>query len=331
MIQRKSVSKQQPLFQIPEKPKSQSRAAAEKAAEGKGLITFNQAAGSLLRHKWIFAKTMPQCPHWYTLRKHWTGDIDFEDVVQYIRIHGYKEKFGKYWYTRLDINDMKYWSMGAPLPITILINRAYIDTPHPYDQIAPIYDEMWRDESALDENLEIIGRLNYQGGSVLDIGCGTGLFLDYVPEPDSYLGIDPSEMMLQRLLHKHPNAGMAKTSFESFFNEAPPKAKAIRTPLENFFTEERFDLVVSLFGSVSYVSPEAVTRIAGLLKPGGRFFVMPYSGPDYRPLTHIRARVDVPYHCHSPSAFENDERLTGLTSEAWHNFLIIEGKAKAEA
>ena len=66
----------------------------------------------------------PQAPS----SPHWRRDVPFEDVVQFIRDHGYREVFeptGKEM-TYLDIGGWKYWTMGAPLPETILINRERI-------------------------------------------------------------------------------------------------------------------------------------------------------------------------------------------------------------
>lgn len=90
--------------------------------------TFEEVSAALLASNWIFAKTMPQWPHWYTLRKDWTQPVDFEAVVQYIRDHGYQEKFYTRTMTRLNVGKHKYWSMGAPLNETILINRADINS-----------------------------------------------------------------------------------------------------------------------------------------------------------------------------------------------------------
>lgn len=74
-------------------------------------------------HPFRFAKTMPTIPHEYTLRKQW-NDEEFEEVVLYMRKHGKEEKFYSkaftYWYA----NGYKYWTMGAPIEKTILINRA---------------------------------------------------------------------------------------------------------------------------------------------------------------------------------------------------------------
>jgi len=87
---------------------------------------YERIKGILLSKRWIFAKTMPEHPHWYTLRKEWESDEEFVDIVNAIREYGYQEKFYSKYYTCLNVENMKYWTMGAPLDKTILINRAHI-------------------------------------------------------------------------------------------------------------------------------------------------------------------------------------------------------------
>lgn len=74
-------------------------------------------------HPFQFAKTMPTIPHEYTLRKHW-NDQEFEQVVLFMREHGKEEKFYRKTFTYWYANGYKYWTMGAPVEKTILINRA---------------------------------------------------------------------------------------------------------------------------------------------------------------------------------------------------------------
>jgi len=49
---------------------------------------------------------------------------EFSEFVLYIRKNGYVEKFMGRKYTYFDIGGYQYWTMGAPLKETILINRA---------------------------------------------------------------------------------------------------------------------------------------------------------------------------------------------------------------
>lgn len=95
----------------------------------------SETAQTLLEsQEWTFAKTMPDNPHWYTLRKKWTCDQDFIDVVHFIREYGVIERYpppSGPKYTVMVIDGFKYWTMGYPCnpgpchPAhdTILINR----------------------------------------------------------------------------------------------------------------------------------------------------------------------------------------------------------------
>jgi hypothetical protein len=73
-------------------------------------------------HRWIFAKTMPDNPHEYTLRRE-TADSVFDAAVRYIRENGVIEEYWGRQYKVLYAADHKYWTMGEPLASTILINR----------------------------------------------------------------------------------------------------------------------------------------------------------------------------------------------------------------
>ena len=90
------------------------------------ITDIDEARDILERNKWIFAKTMPETPHFYTLRRTWRDEKEFESIVEYIREHGVKEKFEGKEYIYLHLGDFKYWTMGEAAKDTILINRAKI-------------------------------------------------------------------------------------------------------------------------------------------------------------------------------------------------------------
>ncbi len=74
--------------------------------------------------RWTFAKTMPENPHWYTVRQ-WQPDRqeEFEEFVRLLRKYGSDEVFGGKLYRYLDLDAFHYWTMGAPLSGTTVINR----------------------------------------------------------------------------------------------------------------------------------------------------------------------------------------------------------------
>ena len=79
-------------------------------------------------HKWTFAKTMAHIPHSYVVRKNCRDEAEFERFVLHIRAHGYEAPFGRRTFTYFDwmVADTlhQFWTMGAPLERTIIINRA---------------------------------------------------------------------------------------------------------------------------------------------------------------------------------------------------------------
>lgn len=112
-----------------------AKAAFESQPEEERRAQEERLAALLEAAEWRFAKTMPQNPHWYTLRKTWARDDDFVWAVEQIRLRGYRSKYNGSWYTQLDVNDHFYWTMGWPIGSfdwgwdrlnaggTILINR----------------------------------------------------------------------------------------------------------------------------------------------------------------------------------------------------------------
>ncbi len=250
---------------------------------------FDAAARSLLAHNWVFAKTMPENPHEYTLRRAWDSE-EFDRAVLAIRAHGYRAKFKGRSYTQLDVNDHYYWTMGAPLPATILINRKRrlpATHPAPYDVAAPRYDAVFATPQARQEEEALFARLgDLSAMSVLDVGCGTGLVLDRAT-PARYLGIDPSAAMLERLHAKHPVSNAVRTLY---------------APLRALYATDRYDLVTALFGAASYLCDAELARIPALLAPGGRAVLMFYA-PDYTPVTHQALGVSPPVVRHAPPGF----------------------------
>jgi len=73
--------------------------------------------------RWVFAKTMPQWPHWYSLRE-WNDDEDFMEFCRLIRSTSVYQKKTNWTRVYLDIGDYYYWTMNKDIEATTLINRA---------------------------------------------------------------------------------------------------------------------------------------------------------------------------------------------------------------
>ena len=80
------------------------------------------------RNKWIFAKTYAAfCPHEYVVKDRLSDDEQcvFEQIVAFIRENGFVAIYGRkgpnQYYT---VDDYYYWTMGAPIEETTILNRA---------------------------------------------------------------------------------------------------------------------------------------------------------------------------------------------------------------
>jgi hypothetical protein len=73
--------------------------------------------------EWKFARTMPKNPHSYIVRD-WVDETVFEDAVRFIRENGYVQNWFSKRFVYFDYDGHKYWTMGAPVSETTIINRA---------------------------------------------------------------------------------------------------------------------------------------------------------------------------------------------------------------
>ena len=77
------------------------------------------------RQTWTTSKTYAQkAPHQYIVRANVNGTNDeFNRAVAYIRHHGFEAMFWNSKYTYLYLDGYFYWTMGAPIEETIVLNR----------------------------------------------------------------------------------------------------------------------------------------------------------------------------------------------------------------
>lgn len=245
------------------------------------------------RQSWTFAKTYAKTsPHEWLCKDKLEREEEkqeFEYFVTFIREHGCRKKFKKSFYTHFDLDGFSYWTMGAPLEITIIINRHGLGF---YDHLADEYDRIFSDDESKIENEQIAKMLapHAAQGKILDIGCGTGLFLDIglgAGEEVFYHGIDPSRRMLANLSAKHKTWQLSCTTFEEF-------------PVPE---NRRYDLICSLFGAMSYVNPASFGKLRRLLAPGGKFFLMFYK-KGYFPRLYQRTGMCFSHFQTNPKAVE---------------------------
>lgn len=246
---------------------------APAAATHSGLVAERGAAlvDRLETAKWTFAKTMPESPHWYTMVKSWSIKADFYDTVQGIRDLGRNTRFKGVTYRTWDANGWHYWSMGAAIKDTILINRATSKYPGAeYDPIADRYDRLYA-------NLEEESRAAFAMADILpshralDVGCGTGIAHDVGIDCSEYVGIEPSAKMIRQARVKHPTvAGFRQCS------------------LQDTYYYQEFDRILLMFGTPNHIPPPHLDRLYSMLRPGGKIFMMWYA-PGYQPICNALA------------------------------------------
>jgi hypothetical protein len=80
---------------------------------------------------WTYARTMPNWPHEYLVRARVDAAL-FERLVEHIRGNGYEGHFYRKPITYYDEAGLVYWTMGAPLDETIIINRCLKEASFEY-------------------------------------------------------------------------------------------------------------------------------------------------------------------------------------------------------
>jgi hypothetical protein len=87
-------------------------------------FTIESAREFIEGHEWTFAKSMPKIPHWYVVKEQCRSGFEFEAFVALIRKEGYAKRWFRREFIYLDIDGWSYWTMGAPIHETTIINRA---------------------------------------------------------------------------------------------------------------------------------------------------------------------------------------------------------------
>ncbi|WP_157486978.1 class I SAM-dependent methyltransferase [Leucobacter salsicius] len=213
---------------------------------------------------WQFATTYAEgAPHEYVALGRTEGltKEDFVRAAHVIRTFGEPQKFYKT--TRIYLTTpmgWRHWTMDSSLEEVGLVNRGaahhvYGAQNAPitstglesgYDALATTWDKQWGMTTAEKASTSELIRAVFGDNlwRTLDVGCGTGFPLDAgLVESVRYVGIDSSTAMLNCLVAKHPLlAGVHPMTFE-------------QATVSKVLCGTRFDTVLALGGSASYLSP----------------------------------------------------------------------------
>lgn len=172
-----------------------------------------------------------------------------------------------------------------------------------YDEIASKYDAFFIDKESIKENNEVSKMLSNVSGRVYEIGCGTGLLTELIKVPPvNYYGIDPSGEMLNRFIEKHPNY----------------KYRVVQNTFEYDFSDlNKYDWIVSLFGSISYVNPISLKRI---VDSSSHHFLMFYK-EKYHPVTYTLANVEFNHFTFSLDDLK--EVFYNSSVNEFNNYIIV--------
>ncbi len=111
----------------------------------------------------------------------------------------------------------------------------------------------WNHKSSFRQMRRILRRYHPQGGRLLDVGCGFGLFLETLGHEWELTGLDPNGTACERA------------------RRAVPRASIIHGDLDSMATPtDRFD-AVTLMATLDHMDDptSALRRIGTMLKPGG--------------------------------------------------------------
>lgn len=219
---------------------------------------------------WRFAVTYAEsAPHEYVAATTTRGldSRDFARAAHVIQTFGEPMKF--YRQTRIYLTTpmgWKHWTMDKDLDQTGLVNRGRAEHVYgvqnmprtasgsgsPYDAYASTWDSFYSMTEVEQHEVTTVIR-NVFGerlGRTLDIGCGTGWPMSMgLVESVRYVGVDPSTAMLNALVARHPLvAGVHPTTWADVTRRRS-------------LCGTRYDTVLALGGSASYLAPSEIAQI----------------------------------------------------------------------
>ncbi len=155
-----------------------------------------------------------------------------------------------------------------------------------YADLAPTMDRMaWLNRLVTGRHRRrLFGKAR---GRVLDVACGLGLNLRYLPEAVDYVGVDLSPEMLAR-------------ARERFAGRDPTPAFRRMDAANLAFEDDAFDTVISSLSTCTFPDPDAVLREMGrVCRPDGRILLLEHGRSSVEPLARFQDwRAEAHYEKH---------------------------------
>jgi SAM-dependent methyltransferase len=131
-----------------------------------------------------------------------------------------------------------------------------------FTETADLYDLVYSFKDYPDEVERLRGMVGREGGTLLDVACGTGHHLALLAEHYRVEGVDLDPAMVEQT-----------------------RARGLQADVGDLRTLDlgrRFDVVTCLFSSIGYVADlsRAVDRLAAHVAPGGAVVVEPWLAPE---------------------------------------------------
>ncbi|MGC2289138.1 MAG: class I SAM-dependent methyltransferase [Thermoplasmata archaeon] len=152
-----------------------------------------------------------------------------------------------------------------------------------YAGLAEYYDVVYSFKDYRKETARVVAlarRYGRSGGREwLDVACGTGRHLQYLPRPFRGTGVDLSPAMLRVARRR------------------APRARLIRGDMQRFHLGQEYDVISCLFSAIGYVRTRdglrrTLTNFARHLKPGGVLVIEPWLTPPLYRTGSVHARVE---------------------------------------
>lgn len=125
------------------------------------------------------------------------------------------------------------------------------------------------------------------GGRVLDVACGTGTNLRYLPEEIDYVGVDLSPDMIAH-------------ARERSAERVPAEAFREMDAADLAFADDTFDTVISSLSTCTFPDPRGVLReMARVCRPDGRILLLEHGRSDVGFIARFQDwRADAHYEKH---------------------------------